>query len=41
MKRIIYLAFLLTGFVATAIASPSEVNKKIIIVRLKSGLKIM
>ncbi len=30
MKRIIYLAFLLTGFVATAIASPSEVNEKIL-----------
>ena len=30
MKRIIYLAFLLTGFVATATASPSEVNEKIL-----------
>ena len=30
MKRIIYLAFLLPGFVATAIASPSEVNEKIL-----------
>ena len=34
MKRIIYLAFLLTGFVATATASPSEVNEKI----LKAGV---
>ena len=30
MKRIIYLAFLLTGFAATAEASPSEVNEKIL-----------
>ena len=30
MKRIIYLAFLLTGFVATAAVSPSEVNEKIL-----------
>ena len=30
MKRIIYLAYLLTGFVATATASPSEVNEKIL-----------
>ncbi|MGZ8557523.1 MAG: hypothetical protein ACXWWC_04295 [Chitinophagaceae bacterium] len=30
MKRIVYLAFLLTGFVATATASPSEVNEKIL-----------
>ena len=30
MKRIIYLAFLLTGFVATATASPFEVNEKIL-----------
>ncbi len=30
MKRIIYLAFLLTGFVATATVSPSEVNEKIL-----------
>ena len=30
MKRIIFLAFLLTGFVATATASPSEVNEKIL-----------
>jgi len=30
MKRIIYLAFLLTGFVATAAAAPDEVNEKIL-----------
>jgi hypothetical protein len=30
MKKIIYLAFLLTGFVATAAPAPSEVNEKIL-----------
>ena len=30
MKRIIYLAFLLTGFVAVAAPSPSEVNEKVL-----------
>ncbi len=30
MKRIIYLAFLLTGFVATAAPVPAEVNEKIL-----------
>ena len=30
MKRIIYLAFLLTGFAATAAPAPSEVNEKVL-----------
>jgi hypothetical protein len=30
MKRIIYLAFLLTGFVATAAPAPAEVNEKVL-----------
>ena len=30
MKRIIYLAFLLTGFVAVAAPAPSEVNEKVL-----------
>jgi hypothetical protein len=30
MKRIIYLALLLTGFVATAAAAPADVNEKIL-----------
>ena len=30
MKKVIYLAFLLTGFVATAAPAPSEVNEKIL-----------
>jgi len=30
MKKVIYLAFLLTGFVATAAPVPSEVNEKIL-----------
>lgn len=30
MKRIIYLAFLLTGFVAAAAPAPSEVNEKVL-----------
>lgn len=30
MKQILYLAFLLTGFVATAAPAPSEVNDKIL-----------
>jgi len=30
MKQLIYLAFLLTGFVATAAPAPSEVNEKIL-----------
>jgi hypothetical protein len=30
MKRIIYLAFLMTGFVAVAAPSPSDVNEKVL-----------
>jgi|SRR5687768_7211883 hypothetical protein len=30
MKKVIYLAFLLTGFVATAAPAPSEVNEKVL-----------
>lgn len=30
MKKVIYLAFLLTGFVATAATAPPEVNEKIL-----------
>jgi hypothetical protein len=30
MKRIIYLAFLLTGFVAVAAPAPSDVNEKVL-----------
>ncbi len=30
MKRIMYLAFLLTGFVAVAAPAPSEVNQKVL-----------
>jgi len=30
MKKVIYLAFLLTGFVATAAPAPPEVNEKIL-----------
>jgi len=30
MKRIIYLAFLLTGFVAVAAPAPSEINEKVL-----------
>jgi len=30
MKRIIYLAFLLTGFVAVAAPPPSEINEKVL-----------
>jgi hypothetical protein len=30
MKRIIYLAFVLTGFAATATPAPSEVNEKVL-----------
>jgi hypothetical protein len=30
MKRIIYLAFLLTGFVAVATPAPSDVNEKVL-----------
>lgn len=30
MKKIIYLAFLLTGFVATAAPAPTEINEKVL-----------
>jgi hypothetical protein len=30
MKRIIYLAFLLTGFVAVAAPAPSAINEKVL-----------